>query len=60
MTDRERLEHIEVEILGIISKHERDAEFWKNRDVRQYEFHKGRILELKKVLKIVKEDGKCQ
>lgn len=56
MTDRERLEHIEVEILGMISKHERDAEFWKNRDVRQQEFHKGRIFELRKVLKTLKED----
>jgi len=55
MTAEEKLYKVEVAILSLIKDHERNAEFWHSRDVRQEEFHKGRIFELRKVLKIVQE-----
>jgi len=53
MTDRERIESTKSALLDMIAGHERSAEFWKNRDSRQHEFHKGRIFELQKVLKML-------
>jgi len=52
---KEKLYKIEVAILGFIEEHKKNAEFWHNRDARIEEFHKGRIFELRKVLKIVQE-----
>ena len=56
MTDRERVENTRIAILDMIAEHERNADFWKNRDSRQHEFHKGRIFELRKVLKILEQE----
>lgn len=56
MTDRERIENTKSALLDMIAGHERSAEFWKNRDFRQHEFHKGRIFELRKVLKVLEQE----